>query len=74
MLNSLYIVLLIFVLKNIYEVRQLLKEQRRVIFENNVEPLMTAITLKVQICNQFSVIILAYFAFELIINGLIPLI
>jgi hypothetical protein len=47
LLNSLYVILLTLILKNAYEARQLLKEQYKVIYENNVEPLMSAISLKV---------------------------
>lgn len=72
LLNSLYVILLTVVMKNAYETRQLLKEQQRVIYDNNVEPLMVAINLKVKTVNQFIAITITYFTFEIIVNGLIP--
>jgi hypothetical protein len=51
LLNSLYIILMAIVLKNAYESRALLKEQQRMIYDNNVEPLMPAIKLKLKLIN-----------------------
>lgn len=72
LLNSLYVILLTVVLKNAFDTRQLLKEQQRVIYDNNVEPLMAAINLKVKTVNRFIAITITYFTFAIIVNGLIP--
>ena len=72
LLNSLYVILLTILLKNAYETRQLLLEQKRVIFENNVEPLMDAIVLKVKIMHQILLVAAFYFSVEIFLNGLVP--
>lgn len=71
-LNALYLILMIVVLKNTYDTRAILKGQQRVILDNNVENLEPAINLKVRIMTCFLWIAAAYFGFELVINGLIP--
>ena len=40
--------------------------------ENEIDTLLPSINLKMSIMNKFMVIAIAYFGFELIINGLIP--
>jgi hypothetical protein len=74
LLNSLYVILMTVVVKNGYETRRLLKEQHRVIYENNVEPLMPSVNLKVKLINQFIWIAAVYFGFEIIVNGLLPIV
>ena len=74
MLNSLYVILMAVVLKNAYEARRLIKEQHRLIHDNNVEPLVPAIKLKLKIINQLIWTTSIYFGFEIIVNGLIPVV
>ena len=71
-LNALYVILMIIVLKNAHETRSLLKAQQRCIYDNDIDQLKRAINLKVNIMTAFSIIAVFYFGFELVINGLIP--
>ena len=71
-LNALYVILMVIVLKNSHETRSLLKAQQRCIHENDIEALKSSINLKVSIMTKFIVIAILYFGFELVINGLIP--
>jgi len=71
-LNALYLVLMIIVLKNAHETRNLLKVQQRCIHDNEIDQLRPSVDLKVSIMTQFIVIAVFYFGFELVINGLIP--
>jgi hypothetical protein len=72
LLISLYLMLMVIVMKNAVETRRLLKIQQKQIYENNVEPLMPSINLKVKLINHFIIVATFYFAFEIIVNGLIP--
>ena len=72
LLISLYLMLMVIVMKNAVETRRLLKNQQKQIYENNVEPLMPSINLKVNLINHFIIVATFYFAFEIIVNGLIP--
>ena len=71
-LNALYLILMIIVLKNAIETRTLLRAQQQVIHENDIFQLMDAVNLQVSIMNKFICIAILYFSFELVINGLIP--
>lgn len=71
-LNALYLILMVIVLKNSHETRSLLKAQQRCIYENDIEQLKDAIDLKTGIMTKFTIISVFYFGFELVINGLIP--
>lgn len=48
-LNSLFVVLLVVVIKSSLEARQLLKSQQRAIYENSIDALKPAINLKLRI-------------------------
>ena len=71
-LNALYLILMVIVLKNASETRNLLKAQQRCIHDNEIDQLQESIDLKVGIMTKFIVIAVFYFGFELVINGLIP--
>ena len=71
-LNALYLILMVIVLKNASETRNLLKAQQRCIHDNEIDQLRSSIDLKVGIMTKFIVIAVFYFGFELVINGLIP--
>lgn len=57
LLNSLYLMLMVIVMKNAVETRRLLKNQQKQIYENNVEPLMPSINLKVKLINHFIIVV-----------------
>jgi len=71
-LNLLYLVLFIVVVKNCLDTRSNLREQYQLVRANEVRSLLDCIKLKMKMMNQFMVIIIFYFLWELIINGLIP--
>ena len=71
-LNALYLILMIVVVKNSSETRGLLKAQQKIIYENEIDQLKPSINLKVGIMTKFTLIAVFYFGFELVINGLIP--
>ena len=71
-LNALYLVLMVVVVRNAHETRKLLKAQQRCIHDNDIDQLKPAVDLKVSIMTRFIIIAVFYFGFELVINGLIP--
>lgn len=71
-LNLLYLVLFIVVVKNTLETRSNLRIQYSIVRTNEVRQLFEAVQLKLQMMNKFFVVACFYFLYELIINGILP--
>lgn len=71
-LNLLYLILLIVVVKNILETRQCLRQMLTIVRNSDVRQMMEAVSLKIKIINQFFVVASFYFLYELILNGIAP--
>ncbi len=61
------------VIKNTKQTKTNLRIEYRALIDNNIEPLVEASQLKISIMNKFSIVACAYFLFELLYNGLIPI-
>ena len=71
-LNVLYLIVMVIVLKNCCETRMLLKAQQKCIHENEIDQLKPSIDLKVSIMTKYMVISFLYFSCEIFLNGVMP--
>ena len=65
--------LFIVVVKNTLDTRASLRQQFSLVRANEVRSLLDCIRLKITMMNQFFVISIFYFLWELVVNGLIPM-
>lgn len=72
-LNVLYICIFVIVLRNSVMALRILKLHYTIISQNEVASLQESVMLKIGMMRKFIVIASAYFVFEILIHGIVPL-
>lgn len=72
-INLLYLALFILILRNSLFVLRILKMHFEIVRNNEVFSLQTTLDLKISMITKFIFIASAYFLFELVVHGIIPL-
>ena len=72
-INLLYLLLFIVIIKNSVEVLYTLRINRANVSNNGDNPMRDVINLKISMIKKFIYIITVFFAYELVVHGIIPI-
>ena len=72
-INILYLGLFAFIMRNSFNVLNVLKTHQSLVRTNDVTSLYHTLSLKINLMTKFIYIVTAYFMFEIIVHGILPM-